>query len=121
MGLPGDLRAVVGNNMKGEEMKMFKKRAVMGICAMVVCLMAVSGVVIADNAPKININTATVQELTQLEGIGDAYARRIVEHRENHGAFKSVDELVNVKGVGEKTLEKNRHKITVAAPEKKNQ
>ena len=61
----------------------------------------------------ININTATASELMQLDGIGEVRAQAIVQYREEHGSFKSLDELVNVKGIGEKTLEKNREKITV--------
>ena len=61
----------------------------------------------------ININTAPASELMQLDGIGEVRAQAIVQYREEHGSFKSLDELVNVKGIGEKTLEKNREKITV--------
>lgn len=53
----------------------------------------------------ININRATKSELTQLPGIGEAYAERIVRYRDSHGLFKTVDELGNVKGIGKKKLE----------------
>ncbi len=65
----------------------------------------------AEDSGRININTATVAELTQLEGIGRAYAERIVVYREAHGGFKSLNDLKNVKGIGPKTLEKNMDKI----------
>lgn len=61
----------------------------------------------------VNINTATVHHLQRISGIGETRARAVVEYRENHGAFKSVDELANVSGIGEKTLEKIRGQITV--------
>ncbi|MBP0983633.1 MAG: helix-hairpin-helix domain-containing protein [Oscillospiraceae bacterium] len=73
----------------------------------------------ADVAPEIsesgfiNINTASAAELMALDGIGEVKAAAIVEYRREHGEFRSVDELLNVKGIGEKTLEKNRSRITV--------
>lgn len=54
----------------------------------------------------ININTATIEELKSLPGIGETYALRIVEYREANGKFNSVEELVHVKGIGKRTLDK---------------
>lgn len=61
----------------------------------------------------ININTASAYKLTELDGIGEVKAEAIVRYREENGKFTSVDELLNVKGIGEKTLEKIRDRITV--------
>lgn len=62
----------------------------------------------------LNLNTATAQELSDsLPGVGEVTAQRIVEYREEHGAFYSVEELLNVAGIGEKTLEKLRAYVTV--------
>lgn len=54
----------------------------------------------------VNINSASVEQLTQIKGIGDVKAERIVEYRDKNGAFKTLDELKNVKGIGEGTLKK---------------
>ena len=62
---------------------------------------------------RININTATSQELQTIRGIGPTMARRIIEYRQTSGGFSTVDDLTNVKGIGEKTLEKLRDSITV--------
>lgn len=67
----------------------------------------------ADTAPvhtaeKININTAGVDELDQLPGIGAVLAQRIVEYREANGPFSSLEALLNVSGIGEKKLESLR-------------
>lgn len=61
----------------------------------------------------ININTATAHHLQRLEGIGSETARAVIEYREAHGNFSSADELLNVSGIGNKTLEKIRDRITV--------
>ncbi len=66
----------------------------------------------AFSATKIDLNTATVAQLTTLKGIGEKTAVKIVEYRKKH-KFTSVDELVNVKGVGEMTLKKIRNQVTV--------
>lgn len=62
---------------------------------------------------RININTATSQELQTIRGIGPTMAKRIIEYRQTSGGFSTVDDLTNVKGIGEKTLEKLRGSITV--------
>ena len=62
---------------------------------------------------KININTATASELDTLPGIGPAYAGRIIDYRNANGGFKSIDEIKNVKGIGDKTFEKFKDKITI--------
>ncbi len=65
------------------------------------------------SSSQVNINTATVQELTQLPGIGDVLAGRIVAYREENGPFQSVDELVNVDGISDTKLEELRPFIRV--------
>jgi competence protein ComEA len=65
------------------------------------------------NSGLININTASLSLLTTLNGIGDVKGQAIIDYRNEHGAFTSVDELINVKGIGEKTLAKIRSYITV--------
>lgn len=66
-------------------------------------------------AAPININTASAEQLTALNGIGEAKARAIIEYREAHGPFKSVDQLVDVKGIGLKLVEKNREQMSVGS------
>jgi len=67
-------------------------------------------------AGSINLNTASIQELERLPGIGEAYARRVIAYRDEHGAFTSIDDLMNVKGIGPKKLEKLRLYLTVIPP-----
>ena len=60
---------------------------------------------------KVSLNQATVGELETLPGIGPSKAAAIIKYREEVGAFKSIDELTNVSGIGEKTLEKLRDSL----------
>ena len=63
---------------------------------------------------KINLNTADAATLQrELLGIGEVKAQAIVAYRAEHGDFASVDELLEVKGIGEATLEKNRGKLSI--------
>ena len=61
----------------------------------------------------ININTASSDELQQVPGIGPATAEKILQMRKSYGAFKSVDDLLAIKGLGKKRLEKMRKYLTV--------
>ena len=65
-------------------------------------------------AGKIDVNTATAVELTEINGVGSVLAQRIVEYRQVNGKFKSLDELEKVKGVGEKKLEKMKPLLTLS-------
>lgn len=61
---------------------------------------------------KININTASKEELESLPGIGSTLAQRIIEYREENGLFSSAEDLLRVKGIGEKKLERIKDQIT---------
>jgi len=70
--------------------------------------------VAATQAATVNLNSADVQTLTrELKGIGETKAKAIIAYREAHGPFTSVEDLLEVKGIGAATLEKNRAKISV--------
>ncbi len=63
---------------------------------------------------QVNINTADAETLAlALDGVGMAKAQDIIAHREQHGSFKTVDDLQNVRGIGKATLERNRERIVV--------
>jgi len=71
----------------------------------------------ADEASaQLNLNTATQAQLEALPGIGASMAQRIIEYREKSGGFKKVEDLMNVRGVGEKSFLKLKPLITVGSP-----
>ena len=71
-------------------------------------------------AGQVNINTADAETIAaELNGVGLSKAKAIVEYRTKHGPFRSVDDLSLVKGIGERTVDKNRTDIQVSTPKKK--
>jgi competence protein ComEA len=92
-----------------------------------VCAVVAFGTAVAhaqDKAPAsdkaaVNLNTATVTQLEELPGIGRSTAERIVEYRQKNGGFKKIEELMNVRGIGEKSFLKLKPLIVVTTkPEK---
>ena len=83
---------------------------------LVVLSLSVSGTALAQAAagPGVDLNTADAATLArELQGIGESRARAIVEHRRRHGPFRSVDELALVRGIGPKTVERNRARLRI--------
>jgi competence protein ComEA len=92
-------------------MNRFRKHVYLAVLVtMVVILTGASCVSAMD---PININTAPVEQLSELERVGAKYAQRIVEYREKNGPFKAPEEIMNVKGIGPKTWEANKDRIVV--------
>jgi len=93
-----------GGTMKPKFFKMAACFLLISILMMPLCVIA---------AEKINLNTATVEQLTKLKGIGPSYAQRIIDYREKNGPFKKIEDLMKVKGIGKKAFEANKEVITV--------
>jgi competence protein ComEA len=70
----------------------------------------------ASSGTPINLNTATAAQLEALPGIGKSTAERILEYRQKNGGFKKVEDLMNVRGIGEKSFLKMKALITVTTP-----
>jgi competence protein ComEA len=73
----------------------------------------------AAEVQKVNINTASAEELAQLKGIGPSHASKIVAYREKNGPFKMPEDLMQVSGIGQKTFDTNQELIIVEEPKKK--
>lgn len=68
---------------------------------------------LAGSSDPVNVNTADVETLTLLKGIGQSRAEAIIAYREANGPFRSLHELSQVRGIGERTIEENMDRITL--------
>ena len=91
---------------------MLDRAKTLAVIVLAVCLLGGTSVW-ADEGMKVNLNTADATVLETLPGIGPTKAMAVIEYRQQNGAFKTVDDLKNVSGIGDKTLEQLRDKITV--------
>jgi len=80
--------------------------------AVLLSVMLSTGLAFAADA--VNINTATKAELVEVKGIGEGTANAIIKYRDANGDFKSLDALVNVKGIGEKKVAKWAEQLSVS-------
>ena len=83
------------------------------VLTVVLVVLSFGPLVAAEEQGKININSASVEQLTGLKGIGPAYAQRIIEYREKNGSFEKPEDIIKVQGIGPKTLEAISDKIVV--------
>ncbi len=90
-------------------------------CVMALCLgLMISSISVMAQKPnppasteKINLNSATAEQLQTLPGIGPVTAKTIIEHRAKVGKFNRIEEIINVKGVGEKKFQKIKDRLVV--------
>ncbi len=101
------------NNLfyRGGRMNSFRRKS--WFIALVSVAMILSNVCAVGAVEKVNINTASLEQLMELDRVGAKYAQRIVEYRETHGPFQTPEDIMNVKGIGEKTWEANKNRIVV--------
>lgn len=81
------------------------------IATMVMMVLLMTGVALAQG--KVDINQATPKELMSLKGIGEQKAKAIVKYRQMNGPFQSLDDLINVPGIGKKTIADNKSMIVI--------
>ena len=92
-------------------MKNIKKTISLAILVSIAVIFA--GASCAIGMEKVNINTASVEQLMTLERVGAKYAQRIVEYRETIGPFENPEDIMKVKGIGKRTWEANKDRIVV--------
>ena len=101
---------------RGREKERYMMKYAKKILVLMVALVFVVSFIPLSSAQEggnVNINKASVEELTQLKGIGSAYAERIVKYRDKNGPFEKPEDIMKVKGIGQKTWDTNKDRITV--------
>jgi competence protein ComEA len=92
---------------------MRNRKNVLALFLIAAVVLAFTSALCAEQTEKVNINTATVEEIAKLEKIGPSYAERIVQYRKENGPFTKPEDILKVKGIGPKTFELNKDKISV--------
>ena len=98
---------------------MQNRRQIVTVWIVVLMSLVVAAGAYAGEIEKININTATAEQLTQLKGIGSSHAAGIIAYREKNGPFKNPEDLIKVPRIGQKTFEKNKDLIITQNSRKK--
>jgi competence protein ComEA len=111
MGIGKGCRSTVNNMKLKEEVKMKTKRFGIAVCILLIGMLVAPVFLMA--ADKINLNTATLEELVTLERIGPKHAQAIIDYRETYGPFEKIEDIMKVKGIGPKTFEANKDKLAV--------
>jgi competence protein ComEA len=88
-------------------------RKMVTVLIVVLAVAALVQVAAAGEPVKIDLNKASAEELMQIKGIGKTYAQRIVEYRENNGQFTQIEDIMKVRGIGEKLFESVKDIIVV--------
>ncbi len=88
-------------------MQILRKLAVLILLSLPVTLFATE---------EVDINTADKEALTTLSGVGESFAERIINYREQNGAFETVQELTQISGIGQSLIEKNKDILTAGQP-----
>jgi competence protein ComEA len=104
---------VEGNVMKRYLLMMALLVAVSMTCLLPVSVFAAGNSAASSAIETVHLNQATAEELQALPGVGPALSERIVSYRTEHGPFKSVDQLTEVKGVGQIKLAKFKEQLTI--------
>ena len=88
-------------------MQILRKLAVLILLSLPVTLFA---------AEEVDINTADKEALMTLSGVGESFAEKIINYREQNGAFETVQELTQISGIGQSLIEKNKDTLTAGQP-----
>lgn len=104
-------KAIISIHIGGKEMQ--KMRLFVPVLVVILAFLVSGFSVYAGDAVKININTASAEELTQLKGVGPKSAAKIIEFRDKNGPFKSPADITLVSGIGTKTYENNKDLIVI--------
>ena len=92
---------------------MMRAKNWMTLFTTIALVMIMTATVFAEGGQKININTASVIELVDLQNVGPSYAQKIVAYRQQNGPFNTPEDIMLVTGIGQRTFEVNKDRIVV--------